>query len=112
MPVKFIQHGAAIDHVPTADLPAGSVVVLEDLVAVTKRTIRAGEFGVLHVEGVFEFPKPTGSGKAIPLGKTVYWHPGTCEVRTSGNGGAKLLGKSVQETGDDDATIRIRLGAG
>ena len=109
--MKFIQQGAAIDYTPAADVAAGTVVVLEDLVGVATRSILAGQTGVIHVEGVFEFPKEVGAGKAIPFGKLVYWHLVAGEVRTSASGG-KLLGKTVQATGDNDAMVRVRLGQG
>lgn len=109
MTARFIHHGDAVDFTPIADTPSGSVVVHEDLVGVTKRPLAAGELGTLHIEGVFELPKQTGAGKAIPFGKTVYWHAASGDVRADSAGGGKLLGKSVQETGDDDATIRVRL---
>ena len=109
--MKLIQQGAAIDYTPAAAVAAGTVVVLEDLVGVATRSILAGQTGVIHVEGVFELPKEVGAGKAIPFGKIVYWHTTSQEVRTSASGG-KLLGKAVQAAGDNDATIRIRLGQG
>lgn len=110
MPATFIQRGDMIDYTPATDLPAGSVVAIEDLVGITTRPIAAGQPGVLVTEGIFSFPKQTGAGKAIPFGKTVYWHTSSEDVRSTVTGG-KLLGKAVQETGDDDATIRVRLGS-
>ena len=109
MQAQFVHDGKAIDYRPPADLPVGSVVVLGDLVGITKRAIKAGELGVLHTTGVFRLPKQTGANKAIIFGKKVYWHLNTNEVRDTANSG-KLLGKSVQETGDDDADILVRLG--
>jgi len=108
MLAKFIQDGDVIDYRPTVDTPAGTVVVREDLIGVTKRSILAGELGVLHLTGVFELPKETGNNRAIAFGKRVFWHEPSGQVRRHGGGGG--LGHAAQETDDDDPTIRVRLG--
>ena len=84
--VEFVHAGNAVDYTPGADVVAGAVVVLEDLVGVVKRSIKAGELGALSVVGVFDFPKETGSGKAIAAGKKVYWDstPGIVKKTSSG----------------------------
>jgi predicted RecA/RadA family phage recombinase len=109
MQAQFIHDGKTIDYRPSTDLDAGSVVVVGDLVAITKRRIKAGELGVLHTTGVFRVPKQIGAGKAIVFGKKVYWHLNTNEVRDTASGG-KAMGKAVQETGDNDVDILVRLG--
>lgn len=106
MRVTFIHDGDRIDHTPTVDLAAGEVVVLEDLIGVTKRPVPANTPGALAVTGVFEFPKATG---AIAAGKTVYWKASPGEVTPTASGN-KLLGKSVRSAGNDDPTVRVRLG--
>lgn len=105
---KFIQNGDAIDYTPTADVAAGAVVVLEDLVGVTKLDIKAGKLGALSVTGLFEFPKETGGGKDIPAGKKVYWHPGDQVVKKTA-AGAVYLGKAAKAAAEGDATVRVRL---
>ena len=72
--VTFVQEGSAVDYTPSADVAAGDVIVLNDLVGVTKRKIPANTQGALHVAGVFDFPKATGATTAIAAGKTVYWN--------------------------------------
>ncbi len=104
----FVQHGAALDHRPVADTPAGAVVVRGDLVGVTTGPIKANELGAIQVEGVFDFPKATTGGSAIADGVAVYWHAALQQANTTAAGG-KLLGKTVGATVDADATVRVRL---
>jgi len=113
MTARFIHDGDAIDYTPTADVAAGDVVVQEDLVGVAKLDIPADTLGALHVTGVFDFPKATGSGQSIPAGVKVYWDDVAKQAFAAGggssSGGEKLLGKSVLAAGDSDATVRVRL---
>ena len=106
--VTFVQEGSAVDYTPNADVAAGDVIVLNDLVGVTKRNIPANTQGALHVAGVFDFPKATGATTAIAAGKTVYWNATPQQVTTTATGN-KLLGKSVAAAGDNDAEVRVRM---
>ncbi|MBI5725208.1 MAG: DUF2190 family protein [Planctomycetes bacterium] len=104
----FVHDGEVIDYTPTVDVPAGMVVLQGDLVAVAKTPIAANTLGSLAVEGVFDFPKATGAGKAIAPGATCYWDDGNGRAATTA-GGNKLIGKCVKAAGDNDPTVRIRL---
>jgi len=114
----FVQNGAAIDYTPDADVTAGDVVIQGDLVGVAKSDIAAGSLGSLAVEGVFDFPKATGAGTAITAGAKVYWDDVDQQASEEGDEsasgsdsleGTALLGKSVKDATDDDATVRVRL---
>ena len=104
----FIHDGDAIDYRADSELPSGSVIVLNDLVGITKRPLVAGELGSLHVVGVFDFPKATGSDTAIGAGENVYWDSGNSQATTSASGNT-LMGKAVVAAGNDDANVRVRL---
>lgn len=107
---RFIHDGNGIDYTPNTDLPAGSVVVQNDLVGITKRDIAAGQLGTLELTGVFDLPKATGTGEAIAAGAKVYWDAANSVATTDADEGAnKYLGKTVAAAGDDDATVRVRL---
>jgi predicted RecA/RadA family phage recombinase len=107
---EFVHEGSAIDFVPATDVGAGEVVVIGDLVGVTKRACGAGELGSLAVEGVSDFPKATGAGSAIPAGSKLYWDVADKQAKTDSEAGAnKYLGKSTQAASDADATVRARL---
>lgn len=108
--VSFVQEGSAIDYTPVADVDAGTVVVQNDLLGVTKRSIVANEQGALHVAGVFEFPKATGGGSAIDVGLDVYWDAAEEVAKTDDEAGAnKKLGKTIAATVDADEFVRVRL---
>lgn len=107
----FIQDGAAIDHTPGSAVAAGDVVVQGDLIGIAKRPIAANELGALSIEGIFDFPKATGVGTAIAVGAIVYWDVADSEAKEDSETGAnKQLGKVVAAAGDNDATVRVRLG--
>jgi len=108
MTATFVHDGNAIDYTPAADMAAGDVVVLEDLVGIAKLDIPANTLGALHVTGVFNLPKATGGSTAIAAGKKAYWDA-TNQVVTTTVGTNKLLGKTVVAAGDNDAFVRVRL---
>ena len=106
----FIQDGASIDYTPGSAVAAGDVVVLGDLIGISKRPIAANELGALSVDGVFDLPKATGVGTAIAAGAIVYWDVGDSEAKEDSETGAnKQLGKTAAAAGDNDATVRVRL---
>ena len=58
----FVKEGASVDYTPGADVAAGDVVVLADLVGVAKRPITVNTPGALSVDGVYDFTKAGGAG--------------------------------------------------
>lgn len=106
----FIEKGDMIDYTPGADVAAGAVVVLNDLIGVAKQPIAANQLGALAVTGIFDVPKASGVGTAIGAGKTVYWDAADQEAKEDSESGANnLLGKTVLAAGDDDVLVRVRL---
>ena len=107
---QFIQEGDAIDYTPGSDVAADVVVVLSDLVGITKRDIKANALGALAVMGVFDIAKEGGVGVTFAIGDKVYWDDGNdFAVATDGAGANKLLGKAVLAAADADTTVRVRL---
>jgi len=116
---RFIHDGNGIVYTPNTDLPAGSVVVQNDLVGITKRDIAAGQLGTLELTGVFDLPKATGAGTGITAGAKVYWRPAAdpdpaVATTASSDGGDPpapfpYVGKAVRTAADGDATVRVRL---
>ncbi len=106
----YVQDGDVIDYTPGADVAIGQVVVVGDLVAVSKREIKANELGSLAVTGVFDFAKTGGGGVTFALGAKVYWDDANnVAVATDGGGANKLIGKAVKAAADADTTVRVRL---
>ncbi len=107
---RFIHDGKAIDYTPETDVSAGDVVVQGELVGIAKLDIATGYLGALAVAGVFDLPKATGSGAAITAGANVYWDVADQVAKEDSETGAnKLIGKTITASGDDDATVRVRL---
>lgn len=107
----FVQAGDAIDYTPVADIDPGDVIVQGDLIGIARVAIPAGTLGALAVVGVFEVAKGAGAGVSFSAGALVYWDDtNKLAVATDGAGANKLLGKAVAAAGDDDATVRVRLG--
>jgi len=80
------------------------------LIGLAKRDIPADTLGALHVTGVFDFPKATGSGQSINAGAQLYWDAGAAQATTDDGAGAnKAIGKAVVAAGEDDETVRVRL---
>lgn len=101
--------GLRVDYTPSANTAAGAVVVVQKMVGIATTPIAANTLGVLDVEGVFEFPKATGTGKAIALGKTVYWHASsTNQANETATGGTKL-GYVIKAASDTDSTVLVKL---
>jgi predicted RecA/RadA family phage recombinase len=106
----FSHDGNAVDYTPTADVAAGDVVVQGDLIGVARTAIAANTPGSLAVDGVFDFPKATGTSTGIPAGTNVYWDAADKQAKADDESGAnKLLGKTVLAGADADATVRVRL---
>jgi predicted RecA/RadA family phage recombinase len=106
----FIQTGDTIDYTAVTDLAAGAVVVIGELVGVTRTAIKAGQRGAIAVAGVFDFPKPTGAGTASGVGINIYWDEAESVAKANAEAGAnKLIGKSVAAATDDDTLVRVRL---
>ena len=108
MKATFIHDGDAIDYTPASDTDSGSVVVLNDLIGVTKRPLKAGELGSLHIVGVYSFPKATGADTSIAKGVQTYWDAGNQRATTESSGNTPL-GKATVTAGNDDETVQVRL---
>jgi predicted RecA/RadA family phage recombinase len=104
----FVQKGDSIDYVPIADVKAGDVVAVNELLGIVNHDAKAGELTSLAVTGIFDFPKITGGGTAMALGTKVYWNPGV-KLAFNSPGGSTLIGIAVLEALDAAETVRVRL---
>ena len=108
MTAIFIHDGDAIDHIPAADVRAGTVIVQGKLVGITSRPIPAGASGSLLVEGVFDLPVTPGTVAAT--GTQVFWNPVTQQVGFDGTvAGTISCGVTIQDVAADDHMVRILL---
>ena len=110
MTARFIQDGKSIDYTPGSNVSAGDVIVQGELVGVAKLDIAAGQLGALAIEGIFEFPKPTGAGTDAAVGTLMYWDVADGNAQeTADSGTNKLIGKLVKACSTTDTTCRIKL---
>jgi len=100
--------GKTIDYTPGSAVTSGDVLVQGELVGVALRDIDANRKGALAIEGVFDFPKDTGSGDAITAGANCYWDAEN-EVATTTAAAHKLIGKAVEAAGASATTVRIYM---
>jgi predicted RecA/RadA family phage recombinase len=108
MTAIYIQDGDAIDHLPVAALPAGSVVVQGHLVGITPRPIPGGGIGALQVEGVFDLP--IVPGPIAGIGDQVFWDPTVGVATLDGTvAGVVYCGVAVLPLAATDAIIRVLL---
>lgn len=108
MGATYVQDDDLIDYTPTADVAAGTVVVIGELIGVALRALPANTLGSLSTEGIFDVPKAAGAGTAITAGTKVYWDA-TNKVATATVGTNKYLGKTTRDAADADTTVRVRL---
>lgn len=106
MHARFIHDGKAIDFLSETAVPAGTVVVVEELVGITKLDLEAGRLGALHVVGVFDVVKGDGE---IALGKKVYWDD-TAKQAVTTAGTNKPLGIAVLKAEAEAKVVRVRIG--
>jgi len=105
MQARFIHDGKAIDFFSETDIPAGSVVIKNNLVGISKLDIKANVLGALAVVGVYDVEK---GNVAIPLGSNVYWDA-TAKKAVIVATGNTLLGVAVLDAATGDETVRVRL---
>ncbi|MFA6717403.1 MAG: DUF2190 family protein [Victivallaceae bacterium] len=106
MLAKYIQRGHSIDYTPEADVAAGDVVIIGDLVGIAKLDIKAGTLGALALVGVFDIPKATGENTAIAAGAIMFWDAENSQVTTTA-GDNKYLGKIITASTNDDTHARV-----
>ena len=106
MKARYVQRGESIDFTPTADVAAGDIVKLGNLVGVAKLDIKAGELGALALCGVYEIAT---AGAAIEAGAVIHVDPATGKVCAESAAGAIKLGHAITKAATTDATVCVRL---
>ena len=113
MKARFIQQGATVDYVPAADVKAGEIVFVNDLVGVSRFDIKAGELGALAVAPAPVFEVEKGAAVAFAYGAKVYWDTANAKVADAAGTGIVLLGLCVSPAGTlaSDTRCRVHLAA-
>ncbi|MCM2370679.1 DUF2190 family protein [Aporhodopirellula aestuarii] len=106
MSAVFLHDGATVDFLPAADVAAGSIIVLGDLVGVSKFFVAAGRTGGIAVRGVFDVLKDPSTN--IDVGTRLYWSTVSWHVVKTASG-HPLLGKSVLPASPGTSYVRVLL---
>lgn len=106
MKAIFVYEGKSIDYVPAADVAAGDVVVIGEIVGVAQFDIPKGTQGAVALTGVWNVGKDTA---AVTAGAKVYWNA-TDGKATATAGSNKLFGYAVAAAAADAATVLVRIG--
>ncbi|MDD3587845.1 MAG: DUF2190 family protein [Thermoguttaceae bacterium] len=105
MEARFIHDGRSIQFVPTVDIPAGTVVVFNNLIGVTKVDLPAGSIGVLALDGVYQFAK---GAEAFSTGHFAFWDAANKKVTAVATGNV-YLGRVVSDALAENETVEVRL---
>ena len=109
MAIQFIQSADCLDYRPTsAAVPAGSPVVIGELLGFTKYDIAQNELGTIHLSGVFtNVPKTTGT--ALTAGQVVFWQTSTSKIVAAAATGAFACGYATKAAASADDACEILL---
>ena len=113
MKARFVQQGVTIDYIPAADVKAGDIVTVNDLVGVSRYDIKAGELGALTVAPAPVFEVEKSAAIAFAYGAKVYWDTANAKAAAAAGSGIVYLGICVSTAGSlaNDPNARVRLAA-
>ena len=113
MKARFVQQGVTVDYIPAADVKAGDIVTVNDLIGVSRYDIKVGELGSLAVAPAPVFEVEKGASVAFAYGAKVYWDTANAKVAAASGSGIVFLGLCVSTGGSlaSDPLCRVRLTA-
>ena len=109
MATNFVQEGCSLNYTNGTgnDIAGGDVVVYGSLLGVAETDIPDGETGTVHVEGVWNLPKATGT--ALDAGDRVYWDADNSLIKKTKAAGYVLAGTVTDDAASGDTTVNVRL---
>ena len=108
MKARFLQQGVTVDYIPAADVKAGSIVTVNDLVGVSRYDIKAGELGSLAVAPAPVFEVEKGASVAFAFGAKVYWDTANAKTAAAAGTGIVLLKANVDADAGRNHRMMIR----
>lgn len=103
--------GNYVDYTPSgADVDAGDVIDLGDLVGIAERDIPDGVQGALAIEGAFTVAKKTG--ETWTLGQKLVWDQGTESFSNNASYSEAVAGLAAADAASGDATGILKLTPG
>lgn len=115
MAQNYIESGEVKDHVLSGTVTSGAIVEIGDMVGVALGSGVSGDTVAVALEGVFEVPKVTGSGKSFTLGQKVYSNGAGSVTPSATDGGSpavdyKLAGYAWIAASTSATTVQVKLG--
>jgi predicted RecA/RadA family phage recombinase len=105
MTAYFYREGRSIDYTPSgADVSAGDVVIVGDIIGVAEDDIADGDTGTLRIEGIFKMPAPAGT--AFAAGDAVTWDGTDIAATTFGDA---VHGVVVAACASAETTALVKL---
>lgn len=103
----LIQEGEQLDYTPGADIAAGTLVVLNELVAFAPVPIPNGQLGAIETEVVCELP--CAAVAASTIGALVYQNTSTGVISTVGVSTNRKIGVLAADKANNATTLRVKL---
>ena len=100
---RFVRTGRAIDYIPVADTPAGTIVKVGSIVGVVQHPIAAGVLGSLEICGVYELEKAAAS--AFDQGDAIYYNDSGQATGSAGN----FFGYAAKASAATETTVDVIL---
>lgn len=115
---QYIQQGQAVDALASdGDVDAGAIVVVGDVIGISKLDVASGDLGALALEGVYDVVR--ADTIAFTAGDAVYWDAdGDPDQGEAGTGAATditgddenlLLGYALADVADLPANLTVRV---
>jgi predicted RecA/RadA family phage recombinase len=110
----YVQDGKIIDHTPSGDVAAGTIVVIGKLFGVAQNAITDSTVGSVTIDGVFDIPK---KNETFTAGAGVFWDSdGNPYGGTAGTGAATKTqtdnvqaGFAIAAAAATDTTVRVKI---
>lgn len=102
---KILDCGDTLPHVVSADITAGTALLIGVQVGVAVNDYANGEEGMFDLEGVFMLPKASG---AMSKGAKLYWDNTAKNITTTSSGNT-ACGMAWKDALSGDTEVAIKL---
>ena len=103
----LISEGEIIDYTPASDIAAGTLVILNELVAYAQVPILADKLGAVMTEGIVELPCVAVA--AVTTGGLVYQITATGVITTVSASTHRKIGVLAADKASSVTTLRVKL---
>ena len=111
MKARYIQRGESIDFVPTADVAAGDILKLGQLIGIATLDIKTGELGSLALVGVYVITN-VGLAEFAQGALVAYDFENGFATTAEISPDSTPIGHAVSAAGRSDTTVLVRIEQG